>query len=50
MAAEVKAAEKREEEKLARKVEAKERWGKGELTKEEWKIYGEAANPIRALD
>ena len=40
---------KREEEKLARKVEAQSRWEARDLTREEWKVYGEAANPIKAF-
>jgi len=41
--------EKREEEKLARKVEAQSRWEARDLTREEWKVYGNVANLIKAL-
>jgi len=44
-----KAVERRETEKLAKKAVAKSRWDAADLTEQEWKAYGEAANPIKAL-
>ena len=44
-----KAVERREAEKLAKKAVAKSRWDAVDPTEQEWKAYGEAANPIKAL-
>ena len=50
VAAEVKPAEKKEEEKMERKMAAKARWEKAEMSKVEEAAYIQVSMPIRALD